>query len=251
MNLFVHQMKKIIANSYCLLGYILFLLLLNACQQKSGNDVPVYEQKITDTVRSVIRAGNKVRANNDFEGALVFYKNAIELAKSEKDNLGLVEAYRNYIFVNGAILNRKDSALKMLDEAVPFANKLGDDNTLCDMYGLKGVTYQAAGELNKAIEANKMALKYMDEDTAPDSLKNWPLYLNVADLYSQLGNQPLAIEYTNRYLQEYALKINDTNRIVSVHNNLSIYHTLNGDSIAADENARNAYRLDSLKNGGG
>ncbi|MBX2920812.1 MAG: hypothetical protein KF746_01370 [Chitinophagaceae bacterium] len=224
----------------------LYLCCLITCKKHSSSDTPVYLMHATDTMKAVLRKAYKARSA-DYRQSLSLYKEAIALGRSIGDNAGLVQAYRSGAFVAGALLNDTENALAISDEALIFSAKLGDANTLCDMYGMRGVIYQAAGNTDSAIAAGKLALKYMDEDTAPDSLKNWPLYLNIADLYSQLDNQRLAIEYTNKYLDEYVLKIKDTMRMITSYNNLGVYYTLLDDSVNAYENTYKAWQLFTAK----
>lgn len=228
----------------------LFILILFgslvSCNKHSSSDTPVYFKRMSDTMKVMLRKAKKERAV-DLKQSLNIYKQTIQLGKTIGDDAGLVEAYRSGVFVAGALLNDAESALAISDEALAFAGKLGDANTLCDMYGMRAVVYQASGNTDSAIAVNKLAIKYMDEDTAPDSLKNWPLYLNIANLYSQLSNQKLAIEFTDKYLNEYVLKINDTLRLVSCYNNLGVYYTLLPDMDKAYENTYKAWHLYNAK----
>lgn len=226
----------------CRLLTIILICLLFACKKHAPAGTPVYFLPAADTMKAALKNAYKARAV-DYRQSLSLYKEAIALGKAIDDKAGLVQAYRSGAFVAGALLNNTEEALVISDEAIAFATKLGDANTLCDMYGMRAVIYQAAGNTDSAIVVSKLALKYMDEDTAPDSLKNWPLYLNVADLYSQLNNQLLAIEYTNRYLDEYVLKIKDTMRMIASYNNLGVYYTLLPDSVRAYENTYKAWNL--------
>lgn len=228
------------------LAFAVLLCYIFSCKKKPSSDTPIYLVPVSDTMKALLKSAYKARAI-DFRQSLSLYKQAIVLGKKSGDNAGLIPAYRSGAFVAGTLLNDTDEALTISDEAIVFAQKLGDANTLCDMYGMRAVIYQAAGNTDSAIVFNKLALKYMDEDRAPDSLKNWPLYLNVADLYSQLNNQKLAIEFTNKYLNEYVLKIKDTMRMITVYNNLGVYYTLSNDSVNAYRSTYKAWNLLQLK----
>lgn len=219
---------------------------LLCCKQQEQENVPVYHQRYSDTMRSVLKNAATVRKEN-LRNGFYAYLQALELAKKLKDPPAIVEAYRRSIFIGGVLLYKTDSAKLLAKEAIAYGEQLNDPNTLCEMYGLLGVTYQVVGMVDSAVGVNQQALFYMDQDNAPDSLKNWPLYINIADLYGMLGNQPLAIEYTKKYLLEYAQKIKDTLRMISAYNNMANYYTYANKWDSASINIREAYRLDQLK----
>jgi signal transduction histidine kinase len=211
-----------------------------SCRQQQKKAVPVYEAEMTDTVKAILRKGNTARPTHH-QKAFDHYEQAIRLAKQLKDDAGLVAAYRNTVFTSGVLMKAYNRALAISDDAIAFAKQSGDANTLCDMYSMRALVFQVKGDVDSATVVYKIALKYMEKDDAPDAVKNWPLYLNVADLYSAQGNQSIAIEYTNRYLENYALKINDTGRMVTAYNNLSAYYTKLGDTANANRNILKSY----------
>lgn len=217
-----------------------------SCKQEEPSEQPVYFLQPTDTVRAILKAAYKARST-DLNESLNLYKEAISTGKKLNDKGGLIRAYRSSVFVSSTMMHKIDTALSISDEALVFAHNLNDPNTLCDMYGMRAVVFQVSGNTDSATFYNNLALHYMDIDTAPDSLKNWPLYLNVADLYSQLDNQKMAIEFTEKYLNDYALKIEDTMRMISSYNNLGVYYTKVKDTTKAYFNTREAWRLYKLK----
>src|SRR5690606_1934800 len=142
--------------------------------------------------------------NVDLNKSMESYKYMLKRSKELNSTIGKIEAYRSIVFVAAAIMNQIDTALKYSDEAVDFGLALNDPNTLCDIYGNRALIFQITGNVDSAFATNDLALKYMDLDTGEFDNKNWPLYLNIAVFYSELNNQKLAIEYTNKHL----LKIN-------------------------------------------
>ncbi len=215
-------------------------ILLFSCKGRQEKTVPVYEKKIADTVQAILRKAHAERSVNH-KAAFGGYLKAISLAKQLKDDAGLVAAYRNAVFTLGVLLKHYDKALALSDQSIRFARQLGDANTLCDMYSMRALVFQVKGDMDSATVVYKAALTYMEKDAAPDPVKNWPLYLNVADLYSAQGNQSIAIEYTNTYLEQYALKRKDTGRMVTAYNNLSAYYTKLGDTANANRNILKSY----------
>lgn len=211
-----------------------------SCTQQQKEGVPVYEAEITDTVKALLRKGNTARPTQ-YQKAFDHYEQAIRLAGQLEDDAGLVAAYRNAVFTSGVLMKAYDKALAISEQSIRFAQQLGDANTLCDMYSMRALVFQVKGDMDSATVVYKTALKYMEDDVAPDPVKNWPLYLNVADLYSAQGNQSIAIEYTNTYLEKYALKLKDTGRMVTAYNNLSAYYTKLGDTANANRNILKSY----------
>lgn len=219
---------------------------LLSCKMNTTEATPVYLQPPTDSVKSILKKAYKARAT-DLTLSLDLYKKAIETGKQIQDNGGLINAYRSAVFVSSTMLQNVDEALRISDEALQWGIQLNDANTLCDMYGMRAVVYQVSGHTDSATFYNKKALHYFDIDTAPDSLKNWPLYLNIADLYSQLGNQNLAIEFTKKYLNDYVIKTKDTLRLISCYNNLGVYYQKIYDTTAAHQHTYKAWELFQLK----
>lgn len=211
-----------------------------SCTRQQKKAIPVYEAEITDTVKALLHKGNTARPTQ-YQKAFDYYEQAIRLAGQLKDDAGLVAAYRNAVFTSGVLMKAYYKALAISEQSIRFAKQLGDANTICDMYSMRALVFQVKGDMDSATVVYKAALKYMEEDVAPDSVKNWPLYLNVADLYSAQGNQSIAIEYTNVYLEKYALKIKDTGRMVTAYNNLSAYYTRLGDTANANRNVLKSY----------
>ncbi|HRP55544.1 histidine kinase [Agriterribacter sp.] len=225
---------------FLIIVLLVTFILLFSCKGRREKTVPVYEKKITDTVQVILRKAHSERSVNH-KAALGGYLEAISQAKELKDDAGLVAAYRNAVFTSGVLMKAYDRALALSDDAIAFARQSGDANTLCDMYSMRALVFQVKGDMDSATVVYKTALKYMEEDAAPDPVKNWPLYLNMADLYSAQGNQSIAIEYTNMYLEKYALKIKDTGRMVTAYNNLSAYYTRLGDTASANRNILKSY----------
>ncbi len=231
--------------------YLAFLsVMLFSCQQnKTGEKLPVYRTKMQAEVKILRNQGDSLR-KVDVEQAMDTYKSMLALAIEKKDVIGQIEAYRSLVFVSSTMQGVIDTALKYSDQAVIFGNKLGDANTLCDVYSIRAVAFQVAGKIDSATAANKLALDYMDKDNAPDSFKNWSLYMNVANFYSnQLNNHTLAIEYTFRYLNEYALNAGEPHRIETSYNNLGLFYMRLNDSINAKKYLYKAKDMHKLVSG--
>ncbi|MBS1751508.1 MAG: hypothetical protein JST63_16520 [Bacteroidetes bacterium] len=224
----------------CYLPVMAGLLMFLSCHNTVTKEIPVYEKEISDTVKVLLRKA-AAQQTADYQQAFSYYEDAIRVAKQSDDDAGLVAAYRNIVFTCGVLMNEYDRALTISDSAIAFAHQLGDANTLCDFYGVRALVYQVRGDVDSASDNYKTALEYMEQDTAPDSLKNWPLYLNAADLYSTLDNQLMAIEYTWIYIQNYAEKRKDTARLVTAYNNLSMYYTRKKDTAQAESNILKSY----------
>ncbi len=223
--------------------YFLLIVIVSFfnCSQKEVQQMPLYNQQATDTVKSILSQAASAQ-NINYDSSLALYTKAIKLSKNLNDDRGLLDAYRMAIFTSGVLQNNDSIALNISDESLQFARKYNDANTLCDMYGMRALVYQATGNLDSATAVNEIALKYMEADNAPDSLKNWPLYNNVSSLYRDLDNYKLAIEYTNRY-KTYLETIKDTARFINVHNNLYVYYAAMNDTTNAAEHIYKAYKL--------
>lgn len=218
-------MPKVICHNqqcsfYCIVTILLLCSYLFSCRQSmEKNTIPFYLQKVSDTVKPLLNKAYVVQ-DSDAVAAIPYYKKAQSLAKYVDDKPAQARIYRNLVFITSVYQNDFERALAISDSSLVFAKAVNDPNTLCDLYGVRSVVYQVAGKTNEAVEASTMALKYMEEDTAPDSLKNYPLYINVASLYIDLGNYHLANENANKFLKHYADK-NDTTRMILAYQTLA------------------------------
>lgn len=224
--------------------FILALVLLVSCGQKKQAEIPIYQKELSDTMITVLDNARSLR-KTDLPASLEMVKSAIKLGHDINDDAGLIRAYRNAVFVAGALMYNPDAALEISDKAVTLGKRLNDANTYCDIYGMRAMVFQVAGNNDSATYYNKLAIEYMDRDKAPDSLKNWPLYLNSADHYYKLGNYRLAIDYTKKYLHEWAEVKNDSNAIRSSYGNLANYYIMCKDTAKSIENTQKAWQYKS------
>ncbi len=219
----------------------LIFLFVFSCAHHQEQQLPLFNMKALDTIQSIFKKADKAQSIN-YDSSFTLYKNAINLSKKLHDDKGLLDAYRMAIFTSGVLQGKENVAIKLSDESLQLAYKYNDANTLCDMYGSRALVYQANGNIDSAVAVNEIALKYMEADKAPASLKNWPLYNNVASLYRNLGNYKLAIEYTERY-KKYIESIKDTARFINTYNNLYVFYTDMNDSLNAAKQIYKAYHL--------
>ena len=212
--------------------FLLPLFIAASCHERKQpqQENPFYSQKVTEPVKPLLNRAFEVQDSNAV-AALPYYEKALELAKSTGDKPAQAKIYRNLVFINSVHRNDFETALAISDSSIAFAMQLNDANTLCNMYGVRSVVYQVAGKTNEAVKASTMALQYMEKDTAPDSLKNYPLYINVARLYIDLGNYHLADENAKKFLLHYTGK-KDTTRMILGHQTLSASAYQNNDSSA-------------------
>ena len=222
---------------------MLSLLFLFSCKQKSTTEqaVPFYQQKVSDTVKPLLNKAFDVQDSNAI-ASLPYYEKAMEVAKQVDDKPAQSRVYRNLVFIHSVHKNDFEKAIAVSDSSLVFAKEVNDANLLCNMYGVRSVVYQVAGKLNEAVQASTTALQYMEQDKAPDSLKNYPLYINVARLYIDLGNYHLANENAEKFLKHFSV-LKDTTRMILAHQTLSSSAYGNNDSTRFYTHTQKAWEL--------
>ena len=94
-------------------SFIFIAILLFSCQNRETKKVTaIYNAPLSDTVKAILQKGNSIRETN-YQQAVVYYLQAIKLARQQKDNRGLVDAYRNAVFMLGPLMNEYDSAMQI------------------------------------------------------------------------------------------------------------------------------------------
>lgn len=221
---------------------VAMLLLLFSCEKsRQPQETPFYHQKVSDVLKPLINKAFEVQDSNAV-ASLPYYEKALQRAKREDDKPAQSKIYRNLIFINSVHKNDFTTALSISDSSLAFANKVNDANLLCNMYGVRSVVFQVAGKTAEAVKASTKALQYMELDEAPDSLKNFPLYINVARLYIDLGNYNLADENAQKFLTHYSA-LHDTTRMILAYQTLSTAAYQNNDSANFYKHTQQAWEL--------
>jgi len=219
-----------------------WLFCMSSCKHCDPRQaIPFYQQKVSDTVKPLLNQAFEMQ-DSDAIASLPFYEKAFQLAKSVHDRPAQSMIYRNLVFINSVYRNDFETAIAISDSSLVFANDVNDANLLCNMYGVRSVVYQVAGKTDEAVKASTKALQYMEQDPAPDSVKNYPLYINVARLYIDLGNYHLANENAEKFLAHYSA-LYDTTRMVLAHQTLSTSAYQNNDSLNFYRHTKKAWEL--------
>lgn len=232
---------KSIPTFYIAIAVMLLLGVFSCQQTNEQQNIPFYNQKVSDTVKPLLTKAFEVQDSNAV-ASLPYYDKALQLAKQVDDKPAQSKIYRNLVFINSVHRNDFETAIAISDSSLVFANEVNDANLLCNMYGVRSVVYQVAGKTNEAVKASTMALQYMEKDEAPDTLKNYPLYINVARLYIDLGNYNLANENAEKFLEHYSEE-HDTTRMILAYQTLSASAYQNNDSTNFYKHTQKAWEL--------
>ncbi len=221
---------------------LLAMILLGACRQdQSSSNIAFYKRSVSVSLKPLINAAiNKAKA--DPAGAIPLYEKALAAAKSQKDEVAQVKSYRMLVFYYSIYKNDFSHAIALSDASIVLAKKINDPNTYSDLYASRAVAYSVAGKLNEAADASTTALQYLQQDKAPDSLKNFPLYNNLAVLHTQLGNYKLAVENAGKFLNHYA-PLKDTARMIGAYQTMSNAYYQANDTVNFRITARSAQAL--------
>lgn len=195
-------------------------VLLCACRQDhSSGNVAFYKRSVSVSLKPLINAAI-FKAKNDPAAAIPLYEKALAAAKLHKDEVAQVKSYRMLVFYYSIYRNDFSRAIVLSDASILLAKKINDPGTYSDLYASRAVAYSVAGKLSEAADASTTALKYLQKDKAPDSLKNFPLYNNLAVLHTQLGNYKLAVENADKFLKHYT-PLRDTARMIGAYQTMS------------------------------
>ena len=218
------------------------MILLGSCRQdQSSGKVAFYKRKVSVSLKPLINAAIN-KAKSDPAAAIPLYEKALAVAKLHKDEVAQVKSYRMLVFYYSIYKNDFPHAIALSDASILLAKKINDPGTYSDLYASRAVAYSVAGKLNEAADASTTALQYLQQDKAPDSLKNFPLYNNLAVLHTQLGNYKLAVENANKFLNHYA-PLNDTARMIGAYQTMSNAYYQANDTVNFHLTARRAQAL--------
>jgi signal transduction histidine kinase len=223
------------------LMFVVMVLLCACSQNKSAGDVPFYKRKVSVAVKPIMNAAiNKEK--EDPVASIPLYEKALAAAKLHNDEVAQVQSYRMLVFYYSAYKNDFNQAMALSDASLILAKKINDPNAYCDLYASRAIAYNVAGKLNEAAETSTIALQYLQQDKAPDSLKNFPLYNNLAVLHTQLGNYKLAVENANKFLNHYT-PLKDTARMILAYQTMGNAYYQANDTIKFFNTTRKAQAL--------
>jgi len=139
----------------------------------------------------------------DYENAIKYFKKAIEQATASDYDYS--EAYA---YLGGAyfIINQYDSAMDSFDEAIK------KDSTYAEAYNCIGYIYHykkqnsdsiAIDYYNKVINLYNRHIQYKEhsEPEATTTTYPSPNFVEIGDIYHDLGNNDRAIEFYNRAIE--------------------------------------------------
>lgn len=188
----------------------------------------------------------------DYEKAVYYYKQSVEIKKEIGDKMGLASSLSNIGLIYYEQGNFKD-AEEYLIKGLVIEQEIGDKEGIAGTYNNLGNLYSSRGDYDKAIEYHTKSMKIDDEigymNGMANSLNNIGLiyfdqgdfekaieyyekslkieeeegdqkgvaysYDNIGSVYESMGEMEMAIEY---YLQSYEIEksIGDTKGMASV-----------------------------------
>ena len=154
---------------------------------------------------------SKYYSPNELDKGLEIAKEALQLSKSIQDSTGLMKS----LMAIGEIyrLEGKYDSLKItLDEVLPIALEIGDQETLFFCYTNVASYHERVGDLTKALAYSNKAL----EISPPN--KKYKIYNNQGRIYHQLGNVTESIELYEQALQQ-AIELKNKNAEAVISNN--------------------------------
>lgn len=148
----------------------------------------------------------------DIDSALYYYKEGLRLVEKMGDTLGIPYSLNN-IFEALLLANQPDSALPYLERTAEIRRKNKDEMGITESYVLYGDYYTKKGNLKKAVESYKEAMKrakvhqylYMMQYAAK----------RISESYEQMGDKASALDY-------YKLAAHYNDSLVNAETNKSI-----------------------------
>jgi tetratricopeptide (TPR) repeat protein len=176
-------------------------------------------------VKSYESLGGIYLVSQNYSIALDYYSKQAELLKTlnrEKDYASVL------IKMADVSLNSKnfDRAIHFADEALIFALKAGDDDTLTRAYYFLGLAYRGKFEYAKALEFTKMSLEISERTDNTWFAGN--CYNAIGDINEMMGNYGTALENYQRARTIYE-EFNLTPGLSIVYFNLASMYKVNGD----------------------
>ncbi|WP_169711543.1 tetratricopeptide repeat-containing sensor histidine kinase [Nonlabens spongiae] len=190
---------------------------------------------------------------NDYDKALKFARLGLEVRKQIKDSVDIANSLSNIASIY-ILLNKPEEARTAAEKAIDISHQINDTRHIPNSYVHIACSYRIEGDCEKGIEAYKKALEYstVNENQAieaenynsiayalyecdryDESIENAELSLKLSrelDLkytlsevyyilalnHIQKGNSELAIEFTEKWKEQYTLVYNnDLNDVIA------------------------------------
>ena len=216
--------------------YILLIgfLFFNTVLLKAQTTEELYKE--LDEVLAIKSEQEKLTSLENFIKSILFKnievgykasKNLITLAKNQKDNKVLMNAY-NWTGLSYYYLGEMDTAFLYYDSLLTLAEKQNDHLMALKARGNRGLVYEKKGDFIKAFEeygfANKQAIILKDTSFMASSNGN------LGNVSIRLGKYSEALEYLNnalKYFKYSGNKIGEANQ----YNSLSMVYESINDSV--------------------
>jgi len=121
-----------------------------------------------------------------------------------------------------------DTTIKICEEILFIAKKIGDKKNIAESYGWLGYLYANIGEIDKAIKYDTLAAEYLQETGDKKSLAI--TYINIASIYDDKGEIFTALKYYKKSIK-IQTEIDDKNGLAITLNNIGYIYYNNRDTI--------------------
>lgn len=153
----------------------------------------------------------------EIETADFYLKMAVKLARKNKDNAKLSDAYA-YLSRNFMVSNQKDSALYYSNKAIRSARRIKDKSVLSKAFNTQAEVYSFFGQIELSVAKNQISLQMAEEAHNIHLLAKYNRELGKSQ--EMILNLDAAEEYFRTSLN-YAKQIHDRRQMALAYTNLA------------------------------
>jgi tetratricopeptide (TPR) repeat protein len=153
----------------------------------------------------------------EFETADFYFHLAIKLAKKNRDNVNISEAY-SHLALNFMTANQKDSALYYADRAINYGRRVKNKSVLSQAFNAQAQIYDFFGQIELSVAKNLISLRMAEE--AQNILICAKYTREIGQAQQLILNLTEAEDYFRKSL-EYARTIHDRRQMALALTNLA------------------------------
>ncbi|MCF7793746.1 MAG: tetratricopeptide repeat-containing sensor histidine kinase [Candidatus Cloacimonetes bacterium] len=157
---------------------------------------------------------------NKYENSLTFFKRSLEIKRELHDEAGIINVYQNLSLVYNR-LGKMEEALNYAKKVLQHHQSLNNQRGIAQAYNNMGIIYSGLGETNKAIEYFRNCLTIKKE--LGDDWRICNTLISIAECHKQNSQIEAAI-HSYLQAQEYAIKVNATDLLSAIYQDLSELH---------------------------
>jgi tetratricopeptide (TPR) repeat protein len=141
-------------------------------------------------------------SNNDFEEAIQYYENAIEMELTcDPPNMENIAHNYGCIAIIYNDLENSIMAIKNFEKAIEFALKSANGNQLMELYFNMATTYTEKGYQDEALHTFNLLLQQVGDLTSPDGLTVASTYYCISKIYYDRKEYSLSIDNIKKAIE--------------------------------------------------